>query len=525
MGAEGAKPSFPASRWVPAAVVGGVLAVAFIAPVHNELRTAALPQDEGLLFAYPALILHGAVPNHTFESVYGASNLWIIAAAFKIAGYGVSVERAVGIAYRLVVVASLATLAWRHRGPVAALASGAVCIVLIEGRVGLAAYSWFGALAFAALAFLLLDVGLARGLRRLPVVAAGFCFGMAVSARLDMAFAVLLVIVALLVVWRLCVPWLLVGMVVGLMALVANVVQAGPAAVLRDQVIEPIFVSGPGRRLALTKLTWQELTLLFLCVAVAVASVVVGIVRVRRDGRRRDAPRAWEPMFLLTIGVFEVGILPQAFQRSDQLHLALVACFVLPAAVLLPAWPRRAGPEGTGFNWTPVVVGVVVLVMAEPYFGQSYWSAVGPAGKAHALHVVSNQGRSVPVDSEKDQRHLTGLLKALDARAHPGQRVFVGPDDLRTANYDDTFIYYLLPQLTPGSYYLEMDPGVANGSSSQLARDLDQDQFLILDNRYDKFPDLDRSTRFGPREPNAIVKSQFVKVLAKGPWVLYQQRS
>jgi hypothetical protein len=278
MGAEGAKPSFPASRWVPAAAVGVVLAVAFFAPVHNELRTAALTQDEGLLFTYPALILHGAVPNHTFESVYGASNLWIIAAGFKIAGYSVSVERAVGIAYRLVVVGSLATLAWRHRGPVAALASGAVCIVLIEGRVGLPAYSWFCALALASLAFLLLDVGLAGGLRKLPVAAAGFCFGLAVSARLDMAFAILLVMVALFVIWRRCLPWLLLGTIVGLMALVANMAQAGPAAVLRDQVIEPIFVSGPGRRLPLSKLSWPELTLLFLCVAVAVATAVVGIV-------------------------------------------------------------------------------------------------------------------------------------------------------------------------------------------------------------------------------------------------------
>jgi hypothetical protein len=193
--------------------------------------------------------------------------------------------------------------------------------------------------------------------------------------------------------------------------------------------------------------------------------------------------------------------------------------------VLLPAWPSRAGPAVTKANWFPVAFGVVVLVMAAPYFGQSYWSAVGPAGKAHALHLVSNEGRSVPVDSKKDERHLTALLKLVDARAHPGQRIFIGPDNLRTANYNDTFIYFLLPQLTPGSYYLEMNPGVANGTNSQLSRDLEKDQFLILTDRYDKFPDLDRSTRFGPETPNEIVKRQFVRIGSKGPWVVYQRRS
>ena len=67
--------------------------------------------------------------------------------------------------------------------------------------------------------------------------------------------------------------------------------------------------------------------------------------------------------------------------------------------------------------------------------------------------------------SEADKLALSTILHQVDSRAHPGQRVFVGPLDLRTANYNDTFIYFLLPNLTPGSYYLEMDPGVANGKN------------------------------------------------------------
>jgi hypothetical protein len=471
-------------------------------------------------------MLRGAIPNHTFESVYGASNLWIIAAAFKVTGYSVTVERSVGIAYRLVVLSSLAVLAWRRRGPVAALAAGTICIVLVEGRAGLQAYAWMCALAFAALGFLLLDLGLARGLRKGPVAVAGLCLGLAVCARLDMVLAVALVLVALFLACRGCLPWLIAGLAAGALVLVATALRSGVTAVVRDQIIQPIFVSGPARRLPLSKLSWQELTLLFFCVAVAAASVVVGAVRVRRTINAKDPVRSWDPVVLLTIGAFELGILPEAFQRNDQLHLALVACFILPAAVLLPARPTGIDGSWAWTSWAaPMALGLLVLAMAEPYFGSAYWSASQPEVHERAEHIVSNDGRSVPVDSGKDERNLMALLKEIDARSHAGQRVFVGPRNLRTANYNDTYIYFLLPQLIPGSYYLEMNPGVANAKGSQLTRDLGQDQFLLLTGRYDKWPDPDRSTRFGPDAPNKAVKSEFRRIGVRGPWILYQRRS
>ena len=102
--------------WVTSVVVGVILLIAFVAPLHSGLRLTIFPQDEGLLLVYPSLLLKGEIPNHSFESVYGVTNLWIIGAAFKVAGYTVTVERAVGIAYRFVIFGSLAVLAWRHRG-------------------------------------------------------------------------------------------------------------------------------------------------------------------------------------------------------------------------------------------------------------------------------------------------------------------------------------------------------------------------------------------------------------------------
>jgi hypothetical protein len=287
-------------------------------------------------------------------------------------------------------------------------------------------------------------------------------------------------------------------------------------AVVRDQLVDPVFRSGPARRLPLSTLTGEELALLALCAAVAVACVVVGALRAHSDRT------AWDPVLLIVIGVFDIGILSQAFQRSDFLHLAYVACFVLPTAVLLPAWGRSNWPAWVTANWWPVAVGVVVLWLAAPGFGHTYWSAATSSRPVPAVQ-ASNDGRSVILGSATDVADLQPILSDLDRLAAPGDRVFVGPSDLRTANYNDTFLYFLLPQLVPGSYYLEMNPGVANAPGSRLADDLRGDQFIILSDRWNRLPGQTSIPALGPDLPNKVVASEFTPVRTSGPWTLYRR--
>ena len=361
------------------------------------------------------------------------------------------------------------------------------------------------------------DLGLSPKFRRSLVIIGGVGFGLAVGARLDMVLAVLLALLVLVLRRRACLPWISLGFVLGCIPLLVNAVQAGPYAVVRDQILQPIFVSGPSRRLPLSASTKQELILLFLCVAVALGSIAFGIVLTRRN--RED----WNPILLLSLGVFELGILPQAFQRSDTAHLAYVGCFILPAAVMLPVVRLPLRARAKGINVLPVIVAAVYFFLADPFFGNLYRAEFGFSSGGSAVPMVKNDGRSVPIASAADVLSLDSLLREIDARSTPGERVFVGPLDLRTANYNDTFIYFLLPHLTPGSYYLEMNPGVANGQGSQLADDLQRDQFLILTGRYDAMFDPDPSTRTGPRQPNEVVARQFHLVDSRGPWELFER--
>ena len=69
---------------------------------------------------------------------------------------------------------------------------------------------------------------------------------------------------------------------------------------------------------------------------------------------------------------------------------------------------------------------------------------------------VVHAGRSFPIRFVKEARDINRLLKRLEELSRPNQRLFVGPADLRRTNYNDTYVYHLMPQLHPATYFLEM---------------------------------------------------------------------
>jgi len=490
----------------------GVLVVANLLVFPSELRLVGSAQDEGLLLVYPSLMLHGAVPNQSFESVYGSASLWAIAGAFKLLGTSVDSERSVALLYWMAITGSVGVLVGRRRGPVLGVFSGALALYILVRALGLAAYAWIGALALAMVGLLIIDTMVRRQRGQAPtraqkglIAGAGLCFGLAVSYRLDMALAIALVLALLATYWRPQVWILFVGFGIGLAPFVVNCFQAGIVPVLRGQVLQPIFVSGPGRRLPLGGLSPTSLLILVVTLLCAVGLTIAGYRSLRQGGG----------FVLLAIGLFEIGILPQAFQRADQVHLAYVACVVLPLALLLPVpvLTRRQS----------AVIGTLgLLVLALPLSQRSYADKVAQTLglRPQPQHVVRNDGRSVPVAGPSEQRRLTALVAAVDHRATVGQRLFVGPDDLRRTNYNDTFLYFLFPRLVPGSFYLEMEPGVANGSNAQLAQDLRKDQWLILTSRYDHWTEPNASQAYGSDAANRVIAADFRSVGRWGPWRL-----
>lgn len=128
------------------------------------------------------------------------------------------------------------------------------------------------------------------------------------------------------------------------------------------------------------------------------------------------------------------------------------------------------------------------------------------------------------MDSISVARDTGALLDKITSLASSGQRLFVGPADLRRTNYNDTFLYYLLPQMTPATYFLEMNPLSANRPGSRLSADVLSADWLILDHRLDDWNEPNESSYFGPDAPNQVVQSNFELRARRGSYDIYRRK-
>jgi hypothetical protein len=66
-------------------------------------------------------------------------------------------------------------------------------------------------------------------------------------------------------------------------------------------------------------------------------------------------------------------------------------------------------------------------------------------------------------------------------RARPKQKASGKISEiLRRTNYNNTFLYYLLSQLTPATYFLEINPLSANRPGLRLSADVPSADWLII---------------------------------------------
>jgi hypothetical protein len=101
--------------------------------------------------------------------------------------------------------------------------------------------------------------------------------------------------------------------------------------------------------------------------------------------------------------------------------------------------------------------------------------------------------------------------------------VIAGPTDLSRTNYNDSFFYYLFPELVPGTRYIEMDPGIANAEDSGLADELRRNDWLILSRSSDLWNEPNDSVIPGSQEPNEVVAELYCMVEDAGGFQLLQR--
>jgi len=474
--------------------------------------------DDGSLLLYPELILKGWLPYRDFETFYGPANPYLLAGVYAVFQPGIFVARTVGLVYHLAILGAIFCIV-RPRGIILGLGSILIAHLFLL-PTGLAPFAWIGGLA-CALWSLVFAAG-RSGFRQ--IFLAGVLAAAATLYRPDLTPAVLLSAGLLLFFQngRRRGAYLL-GLALGLLPMLLLIVTSGFRNIFENVFLYPVLLSNPARKLPWSALPPYVLYLLAFHFIAALTNLAAGFLALRKDAH------SWPNRLFAAAAIFAFGITHEALQRTDSGHVTLcsflsLALVPVSFAILSEHWIAR--PASRSRHLFFVTATLLAAAGLAPELVHLIDQSVGIGGRSRKDDVVFLQhgGRSFPVDSIAVARDTGALLDKMTSVALPSQKLFVGPADLRRTNYNDTFLYYFLPQLTPATYFLEMNPLSANRPGSRLGSDLLSADWLILDHRLDEWNEPNDSMRFGSDAPNLLVQSRFDLYAKQGAYDIYRRK-
>ena len=498
--------------------VATLVLVALLLPLLRGFDRPAKAMDEGSLLVYPELILKGNLPYRDFETFYGPANVYLLSGVYAVFGPSTLAERATGLVYRLLILAAVFCIGSRWGATLAAGATLIAGAVLLD--VGIVAYAWMGGVACALWSIFITD----KADPHVRCFFGGMLAAAALLFRPDLGPAVILGTLPLFLrMSRLAKVRYLGGVGVGLLLLGVLAVAAGPQHVLDNLLLFPVFYGNGGRHLPLAQAAASVLGVLAVHLIASGVNILGGVIAVRRQ------PQLIAGRLLLGVALFAVALTHQAIQRIDGMHVrfaAFASLAILPISlfVLLSKTSFLSSRQKPVIAVAAAVGFVASFAPALPVhvFSQVV-AALNP--NAPPPFVLEEKGRRIPMATMPLVRTTGTLLDRIGGMAAPGDRLFVGPADLRRTNYNDTFLYHMLPQLHPATYFLEMNPGSANRLNSRLASDIRTADWLILNRVYDNWMEPNSSSKNGPDEPNVVVRTEFTFSGEFGDYLLFRRKS
>jgi hypothetical protein len=474
--------------------------------------------DEGILLAFPTRILDGDLPYRDFETFYGPAGPYLTAAVFAVFDPGLLAERTIGLVSRLLVVLAVMLIA-RRFGRLSMACCGIVATILMAAP-GVWADNAVQAQACVFLVIILVAhaVETAHPDARASRIwfAAGVVAGCAGLFRWEFApIAAVVALPYLLVAARRARTLFVAGLAVGLAPFVPVLVAAGGAMIHEN--LSDLRATSNDRRLPLPALSSESGRLL---VVTAIALVALWFVALRSRRVARGAPNT---RVLLSLALFGLLQVPIALSRLDAGHVLVVAVVALAFAPVSAAEMLRASSERRRRSGVVAVSLLAILVLLSTPYGRIalVTNARIMLGQPHGGKVTVH-GRTFVMDSSEAAADLQAVVSETDRIARPGSRLFVGPRDLRRAYANDVFVYYLLRQLEPASFYLELDPPFVR-HGSRLVGDVATADYLILTTRWDTFHEPNASTEYGSPEANQVVRRLFCPRLVVGTYTLFEK--
>jgi hypothetical protein len=237
---------------------------------------------------------------------------------------------------------------------------------------------------------------------------------------------------------------------------------------------------------------------------------VVGAARTRRS----PDLAAGGGDVLMAASLFGLGIISQALQRPDSTHLAWVSVVSWPVVVALGALAiGRAGrfaarPDGAmRAGLLSGLVAAVVLVVICPFWTYRTWALQTRValGDLPPPFLIERDDHRFWVGDPVVAQAVNEMLPDLDAITDPGDVLIVGTGDLSRTVYVDTYIYWLFPELVPGTRFVEMEPGITDVAGSGLADEIAAADVIVLTNTWSGWVEPNTSVEFGSDEHNRAV--------------------
>jgi hypothetical protein len=511
-------------------IVFFLLAGLLVIALWPAFQSPGQPEDEGIALVHSEMLLHGHLPYRDFERIYGPGNLLILSAAYGIFGTNIFVERAVGLIYRLLIALAIFGIVQRW-GTLIASGCALVTLVLLGGT-DVWANTWWPAVAFALCA-LWMTAKVSSAWR---CFGGGFFGGLALLCRCDFGLALMACLLPLVLsMKREATKKFLAGAAVAFIPLLWFGVAVGPAQ-LAHNLFLPLFQLSSGGYLPMSAAGADVLCIFYLHLAVSTLNIAAGLVALRKSTPQRGR-------LLLGAALLGLGLIYYSLSRFDAGHVlnaALVSFGLLPLSIFvllstriktIPSWLQAAAA---------ILIAFVGIQLLLPRFTRYFFRGVRvDLGLDSARQVskmgeelepgdkgifVKQNGRSFPLATAQAARAAELMLSELQRVSATGQLLFVGPGDLRRTVYGDTWIYYMLPQLRPATYFLEMNPGSANAPGSRLARDVASADWLVLNRAWDLIVEPNRSSEFGPDEPNKVVREGFDLWREYGPYLILRNK-
>lgn len=511
--------------WLSFFVVG----TAIVLTLPALYRAVGSSMEEGFMLVFPELVNKGFVPNVDFLHLYGPGSLHALAMWFRMFDVSIIAERTFGLLQHVAFVAGMVVLT-RPWGRIVSTVVGTSSLLFVLTPIGLQALAWNGALALGIWSVVFAIRATSRGTRS-AWWGAGVCGGLALTFRPDIAVALGLGVGYLVFKRsRKELLWFGSALAFGLTPLWWHFGQAGPRAAFDGMFLDPVFRLRPGRELprppSLDRLDgalqvisekfapwWgfphldapKQLFIWFFLLPLSTIGIVLIARAIPRHRRERSV--------LVAASLFGLGLLPQAVQRPDSAHLLWVSAVSWPLAIIaiVELFRRRFPRSHPRFQvaFATTVFSIVIVALVPFYTIRTYADlAVRSVTNQLDVREVRRGDRVFYLGDERPWRATLEVTDDLDRLIREGDRLFVGPVDLRQTAYSDSFFYHLFPEAVPSTYYIEMDPGLAN-SDARLARDVASADWLILTRFWSGWIEPNSSVDFGSDLPNQVVERNF----------------